>query len=134
MIALTNTTAQTLQPGQAITFDQVLTHTGCGECYRQNTSSIKMRGCGVYDVHFSGNIGGPTAATPVQLSIQVGGATLQGSLMISTPAAADDLNNVAKTLPVRNCCDDYDRLTVVNTGTVPVTVGAGSIFYVHRLG
>lgn len=134
MIVLTNTTEQTLAPGQAITFDEVLLHSGCGECHRRNTGSVKMRANGCYDVFFAANIGGTTAAVPVQLSIQVGGATLPETTMISVPAAVADRNNVARDTTVKNCCGDYDRLTVVNTGTVPVVVGANSVFKVRREG
>lgn len=133
MIVLSNTTAQTLQPGQAITFNNKILHTGCGECHRANTSSVKMRANGIYVATFSGNIGGATAATPVQLSIQVGGETLPETTMISVPAAANDLNNVSATTILRNCCGDYDRLTVVNTGTVPVIVDANTAFAIRRV-
>lgn len=133
MIVLSNTTAQTLQPGQTITFNNKILHTGCGECHRVNTGSVKMRANGIYVATFSGNIGGATAATPVQLSIQVGGETLPETTMISVPAAANDLNNVSTTTILRNCCGDYDRLTVVNTGTVPVIVDANTAFAIRRV-
>ena len=53
--------------------------------------------------------------------------------MISTTAAAGNLNNVAKTVGVRNCCGDYDRVTIVNTGTSTVTVGAGASLFIKRV-
>lgn len=133
MIILSNTTEQTIQAGQSITFNNKILHTGCAECHRANTGSVKMRANGIYVVSFSGNIGGATAATAVQLSIQIGGETLPETTMISIPAAANDLNNVATTTVLRNCCGDYDRLTVVNTGTEPVIVGANSAFTVRRV-
>ncbi len=134
MIILSNTTEQTIQAGQSITFNNKILHTGCAECHRANTGSVKMRANnGIYVVSFSGNIGGATAATAVQLSIQIGGETLPETTMISVPAAANDLNNVATATVLRNCCGDYDRLTVVNTGTEPVIVGANSAFTVRRV-
>lgn len=133
MIVLSNANAQTIQPGQAITFNAKNLRTGCNECHRENTGSVKMRAAGIYVVSFSGNIGGATAATPVQLSIQIGGETLPETTMISVPAAANDLNNVSTTTILRNCCGDYDRLTVVNTGTVPVIVDANTAFAVRRV-
>nr|DAP09071.1 MAG TPA: Protein of unknown function (DUF1619) [Caudoviricetes sp.] len=36
-------------------------------------------------------------------------------------------------IPVANCCCDYDRITVVNTGTVPVIVSANPVLFVHRI-
>lgn len=131
MISLSNTTAQTLTPGQSITFNTVVLHTGCAECHRANTSSVKLRAKGIYDVHFSANIGA-TVAGVAQLSIQLGGDTVNESTMISTTAAAGDLNNVSTAIPVRNCCDDYDRITVTNTGTTTVTVGANPVLFVSR--
>lgn len=131
MISLSNTTAQTVAPGQSITFNTVLLHTGCGECHRANTSSVKLRAHGIYEVAFSANIGS-TVAGVAQLSIQAGGDTLPESTMISTTAVAGNLNNVAKTIPVRNCCDDYDRITVTNTGTTTVTIGANPVLFISR--
>lgn len=133
MIVLSNANAQTIQPGQAITFNVKILRTGCNECHRENTGSVKMRAAGIYVVSFSGNIGGATAATPVQLSIQIGGETLPETTMISVSAAANDLNNVSTTTILRNCCGDYDRLTVVNTGTVPVIVDANTAFAIRRV-
>lgn len=132
MIVLSNTTAQTLAPGQAITFDDVVLHSGCGECHRRNTGSVKLRANGVYDVSFSGNIGAE-APGPAQLAIQLGWATLPETTMISQTAAAGDLNNVATSTGVKNCCGDYDRITVVNTGTTPLVVGANSSLFIKRL-
>lgn len=131
MISLSNTTAQTLEPGQSITFNIVILHTGCGECHRNNSSSVKLKARGIYEVSFSANIGA-TAAGAAQLSIQAGGDTLPESTMISTTAAAGDLNNVAKTIPIKNCCDDYDRITVTNTGTTTVTVGTNPVLFISR--
>lgn len=133
MIELSNTTAQTLAAGQSITFDKVLLKTGCGECHRANTGSVKMRANGIYKASFSGNISGATAGTAVQLSFQVGGATLPETLMVSTPGAANALNNVATSTLIKNCCGDYDRITVTNTGTTDVTIDANSAFIVQRL-
>lgn len=133
MIELTNTTAQTLPPGQAITFDKVLMKTGCAECHRENTASVKLRSRGIYLVCFGGNIGATTATTPVQLSIELGGDTLSNSTMISVSAAAEDLNAVSRTVPVQNTCGDYDRITVVNTGTTDALIGAGSSLFVRRI-
>lgn len=133
MIELSNTTAQTLEAGQAITFDKVLLKTGCGECHRANTGSVKLRSSGTYVVSFGANIGATAATTEVQLSIQIGGETIPQSTMISTTATVGNLNSVSRTVPVRNCCCDYDRITVVNTGTTELTVGANSCLFIRRV-
>lgn len=133
MIVLSNTAAQTITPGQSIIFDEVLLHTGSAECHRRNTASVNMKSQGIYAVSFSGNIGG-VAAGATQLSINAGGSPLPETTMISTTAAAGDLNNVSTETRVSNqCCCDYSNLAVTNTGTTDITVGANSAFVVNRV-
>ena len=126
MIVLSNSVQQTLTPGQAVTFDLVKMKCGCGECHRAGTSSVKLCKNCVYAVAFGGNVGGTVAGTPVQLTIALGGDPLNETTMISTPAAIGDLNSVYRATYVANCCCDYDRITVVNTGTSDVVVGANA--------
>lgn len=135
MIILSNTTDQILNPGQAITFNTVVLHTGNGECHRPGTSSVKMKANGIYEVTFNGNIGVPTGSTPgpVQLNIAVGGETLAETRMEVTPAAVNEFFNVNGKTAIKNCCCDYDRLTVVNTGTIPVIVGPNPSFFIKRV-
>lgn len=132
MILLSNSTEQTLTPGQSITFDTVILHSGCGECHRKNSTSIKMRANGIYEVHFNGNISG-TAAGQLELAIQLGGETLPETTMESALGTPGDFDNVSATTLVRNCCGDFDRVTVTNTGTSTVVVAANSAFFVKRL-
>ena len=132
MILLSNSTEQTLTPGQSITFDTVILHSGCGECHRKNSSSIKMRANGIYEVHFNGNISS-NAAGPVELTIELGGEPLNETLMQSTVGTPGDFESVSATTLVRNCCGDFDRVTVTNTGTSDVIVNANSAFFVKRL-
>lgn len=133
MIVLSNTTAQTLQPGQAITFDIVSLHTGTGECHRRGTSSVKMKNHGVYEVSFSGQITAGTAAQTPQLNIALGGDILAETIMRYTVPTAGYVGNVATSTFVKNCCCDYDRLTVVNTGTVPAIIDPNTSFKVKRV-
>lgn len=134
MIELSNSAPITLAPGATATFDRVVVNTGRCTCFRNNpTNSIKMANCGVYQLNFSGNISGAAAGTPVQLSIAVGSFALPESVMISTPSAADALNNVSKTTYYENDCNEFSRVTVVNTGTVDVTIGAGASLSVLKV-
>lgn len=133
MILLTNSAEITLAVGQTLTFDTVALRFGCGEYHRENSSAVKMCFNGPYVASFSGNIGGTTAATPVQLAFSLGGEVLADSVMISTPAAVGDLNNVSKTVGLANRCGDYDRIAIVNNGTTPVVVGAGASLLVTRV-
>lgn len=43
MIELTNSAAQTVLPEQAVTFDTVMLHTGCGECFTKGIPSVELR-------------------------------------------------------------------------------------------
>mgnify|MGYP004456209901 FL=1 len=135
MISLSNTTDQTVAVGQSITFNTVLLKSKNGaECHRKNSGSVKL--CArpaTYEVHFAANVTGATAGTAVQLSLAIGGETINESTMVYTPAAANAVGNVSTDIPVSNCCCDYDRITVVNTGTVPVIVSANPVLFVHRI-
>lgn len=69
----------------------------------------------------------------VQLTVQLGGASLPETQMISTPSAASSLNNVSTSTVVKNCCGDYDRITVVNTGATDINIGANPVLTIKRL-
>ena len=116
MIEISNSTAQTLTPGQAIAFDVTNLKTRCtAECHKTGMTDVRLRLYGIYEIVFSGN------------------AVLPGSTMISTTAAAGDLNNVAKTMLVGNGCGMYDIIRIVNTGTANLTVGPGANLVVRRI-
>lgn len=134
MIILSNDTEQTLAPGQSMTFNTVIVQAGHAECHRRNTGSVKMRCTGVYDIDFGANITG-TAAGAVELSIQLGGTTMPETTMIVTPAAAGDFFNVSRSTSIKNCCGDYDTVTITNTSdTATVVVGVNPILKIRRAG
>lgn len=128
MIVLSSGTAeQTLQVGQSIVFERVRQY-GCAESFRNNSGSVGLNfGGKIYEIAFSGNVGGTTAAAPVQLSIQIGGAPLAETTMISTPAAVGDLNNVSTSTRVQAAPRGLNNsITVTNTGTNPIVIGANA--------
>lgn len=133
MTELTNSTELTLAAGQTAVFDTVLLNKGCATCTWNGTGSIKLRGCGIYEVRFTGNIGVSGATGVAQLSIQMGGVTYNPSTIQSETSTEGNLNAVEKTFWLNGCCGDYSRLTVVNTGTTAVTIGIGSIFSARRI-
>lgn len=139
MIQVSNTTAQTLAPGQSITFDNVsfASRCGCNEYFTGNNTGVQVVP-GVYELGFGANIGATAATTAVQLSIQVNGATLPNTTAISTTAAAGDLNNVSRETLFRafafGGCGGSFTVTVTNTGTTDVTVGANSYLKIARVG
>lgn len=132
MIELTNTTAQTIQPGGAVTFDKVLLKTGCGECFNAMLpTSVKLRSNSIYDVEFNGNITGAANAI-LQLAIAVANRPMPQTVMNAVPAAADNLVNVSAGTYVKDCCCDLDRISIVNSGTTPVTIAPNSSFRIAR--
>lgn len=137
MIELTNSVAQTIQPGQTVSFDRVLLHTGCkkgSECFTERANdSVKLRNQGVYEVQFSGNIASATAGTPVQLALALGGKALPETVMVVTTSAANAFVNVATGTFINNCCCDFDRITVINTGTTPTLLSANMNLRIKRL-
>lgn len=132
MIELTNTTEQTIQPGAAIIFNTVQFQKGSC-CHRKNSPSAKLNRRGDFLISFSANVGSPTETTAVELIIEAGGEPLPETIMISTSAAAGDINNVAKQTIVHNCCCDYDRITVVNNGTAAVNVDAYPVLIITEV-
>lgn len=135
MIVLSNSTAQTILPGSSITFDVEQLHSGCGECHRKNSSAVILRATGgSYEIQFHGNIGGPVAATEVQLSINAGGEPLPETVMRSTPTTANtEFNNVGAATALKNCCSATERITVTNTGIYTVLVAPGSALFIKRV-
>lgn len=134
MIELRNSVAQIIQPGQAVTFDTLVFKSGNCECWRKGTGAVRVRPGAVYEVGFNGNISGTAAGTPVQLAIALGGQALPETVMVSTPSTANAFNNVGTGTFIRDCCCDADRITVINTGTVPVLLSANMNLRIKRLG
>ena len=139
MIEVSNTAAVALAVGQALPFNNVIWKSGCAESFRGGSSQVRI-GAGVYELTFHGNVSGPTAATAVQLNIAIDGAALPETTMISTPTVAGDLNNVSAGTKVGNqstCCNPCPgnlSVSVVNTGTTPITIAANSVLSVKRIG
>lgn len=133
MIVLSNLTAQSILPGQAVTFDKVILKAGNCECWNsQIPKSVKLKGQGIYSLGFSGNVSSPTAGAAMQLAIAVGGQPLVETAMNRTPSTANVLDNISTETRFRNCCCDMDRLSVINTGTVPVVLAPNSAFVIER--
>lgn len=130
MVVLSNTTEQTLQPGQSLTFDKLISHSGCGECARSG-GPVALRFSGIYRLTFHGNITGATAALPVELSISVGGAPLAETKMIYTPAAANAVGNVGTETYVPTCAAG-NNITLTNTGENPIIISANTALTVIR--
>lgn len=129
MIVLSNTAAQTIQPGAAATFDVVKLHTGCGEFHRAGSGSVRLR-AGLYTFEFTGNVGG-AAGTQPDLAIAVDGDPLPETTMTETVALATDVHNVHASTKF---CNRFGGsiATVINTGTTPVELAANPALVVKR--
>lgn len=121
MIVLSNTAAQTIQPGAAATFNVVKLHTGCGEFHRTGSGSVRLR-AGLYAFDFTGNVGG-AAGTQPSLAIAVDGDTLPETTMTETIALATDVHNVHASTKF---CNRFggSTVTVVNTGSTAIELAA----------
>lgn len=138
IIQLSNNAAQTVAVGEQVTFNTTILRNCCMLTQRANSGTIGISGQGgVYEIGFSANVGGPTAATAVQLTIRYDGANLNETTMISVPTTADtEFNSVSTTTFVEtgNGCGCSNALiTVINTGTTPIIIDANPTFYVRRV-
>ena len=138
MIELSNTTTQTIEPGEIATFDTTLLHTGCGECHRRNTGVVNLNARGncrqkpIYEVFFNGNVGG-AAGTQANLVVGIGVSNLPETTMTATITAATDVYNVSAHTFVSDCCDNFDSLSIRNVGTAAVTLAANPSFAIRRI-
>ena len=133
MIELSNTAAQTIAPGQSLTFDTVLLKTGCAEAHRSNSGIITLKAdCAVYEIHFAANISA-TAAGTAQLAISLDGEPLIETTMINTITTAGDPDNAATATLVKTGCGCCGKISVTNTGTTSVIVSANPALFVKRV-
>lgn len=133
MIELSNTAAQTIAPGQSLTFDTVLLKTGCAEAHRTNSGIITLKAdCAVYEIHFAANISA-TAAGTAQLTISLDGEPLVETTMINTISTAGDPDNAATATLVKTGCGCCGKISVTNTGTTSVIVSDNPALFVKRV-
>lgn len=133
MIELSNTAAQTIAPGQSLTFDTVLLKTGCAEAHRTNSGIVTLKAdCAVYEIHFAANISA-TAAGTAQLAISLDGEPLIETTMINTISTSGDPDNAATATLVKTGCGCCGKISVTNTGTTSVIVSANPALFVKRV-
>ena len=141
IIQLSNNAAQTIPVGGQVTFNTTILKSGCSIGQRANSGTVNINGqsgiSGIFEIGFSANVGGPTAATAVELTIQYDGANLNETTMISVPATATtEFNSVSTTtfIEIGNSCCATAQITVVNTGTTDIIIDANPTLYVRRIG
>ena len=126
MKTLSNTTEQVLSPGESITFDLVLLSTGCAERHRTGSANVELiNGC-IFNVDFSANIANGTGGGEIELSVMLNGEALPAGNLISTPAAANEINNVARPGLKIQTFGCSNTISVRNTGEDDIILPARS--------
>lgn len=133
MIVLTTTTDLTIPVGGTINFDNVVLNTGCRCWHRSNSSIARIVGKGNFLISFHANIGSDTALTDAIVTVRDTGEPIPGMTLNSVTATGGDVYNVSGTTIIHNCCGDYGRISVANTGTTPINVGAGATLVIAGL-
>lgn len=126
---ITANALQTVQANQNVVFTETAVCGNSSILHREGSGLVTLRGltdqCRArFKVYFSGNVAIPTGGTvaPITLAIAINGEGVGPTTMISTPAAAEEFNNVASFIYIevpRCCC--Y-TLSVRNLGTDPIDV------------
>lgn len=140
---------QVIQPGGSAVFDLAPVPCNRGMIYhRQGSAQFRLAspsamgyrrgGCNCpcrgmpsanYVVSFHGNVGLPegTTVTPITLALALDGETDLDSAMESTPAAAEEYNNVgAEVVEEVPWICRCGSVSVRNTGATPITLRAGA--------
>lgn len=140
MIELINTAVQTVQPLQAVVYNEVVYRSRrCAEGYRGDGGLVKLIPPGnadsVYRVTFNGNIAVPTGETVGEISVAIAadGEVLAGTTARITPAAVENYFNVSLNTLVRVPCGCCTPVSVRNTSDIPILVDNPNIV-VARIG
>lgn len=126
---ITANALQTVQANQNVIFTDTAVCGSNSIMHREGSGLVTLRGltdqCRArFKVYFSGNVAIPAggAVAPITLAIALNGEGVGPTTMISTPAAAEEFNNIASFIYVevpRGCC--Y-QLSVKNIGAAPIDV------------
>lgn len=125
MIELINTAVQTVQPGQAVVYNETVFRSRRGsEGYRGDGGLVKLNEPGVYRVTFNGNIAVPTGETVGEISVAItqDGETLNGTTARVIPAAVENYFNVSAQTLVTAGCGCCVPVTARNTSDIPILV------------
>lgn len=132
MIVLSNTTAQTLKPGESLIFDNTVIQSGCAEYHSDHSSSVLMLKPGMYEIHFTGNVAGIEDDSTLRLAVRVGSSTLSETTMMKTVRPKEQYSNVAAATIVR-CGTKGTDIGVTNIGAVPIVIAPHSSIFIKRV-
>lgn len=146
MAEYSNSTVQTVNPGESIVFTE--TPVPCTRGFvrhREGSGNFLLSGyvpytggCGcnrsnsaLYLVDFGANIAVPTGGTveAISVALTIDGSTLPASIMTVTPAAVEQYFNVSRAINVemwRGCCE---TVTIRNISEQPILVQNANIIF-----
>lgn len=120
---------QTVAANQNVQFTETAVRGNCSILHREGSGLVTLRGitdqCRArFRVSFGGNVAIPAGGTvaPISLAIAINGEAIGPTTMISTPAAAEEFNNVYTSVFLNvpaGCC--Y-TISVVNIGDDDIDV------------
>lgn len=132
MIVLSNTTAQTLKPGESLIFDNTVIRSGCAEYHSDHSPSVLILKPGMYEIHFTGNVAGVEDESTLRLGIRVGSNTMSETTMMKTVCHKEHYSNVAAATIMR-CETKGKAIGVTNIGAVPIVIAPHSSVFVKRV-
>ena len=123
---------QTVAVGGNVVFTETTVKPCCAVTHREGSGVFTLHGGKDYFLIFSANVSGATAGTEVDLAITIAGEEIQSTRMASTPAVADDLNNVntAINIKVPSCC--CYTVAIENVGTTEITVANANLIIIKE--
>lgn len=111
---ITANALQTIEANQNILFTDTVVRGNCNAVHREGSGLVTLRGltnqCRArFKITFGGNVALPTGATvaPISLALSINGEPVASTTMISTPAAAEEFNNVFSAIYIdvpAGCC------------------------------
>lgn len=123
MIVLTNPNEQTVQPGEAIVFTQIVERESCCPGLSPAGTSVKLSKGTQHRIDFNVNISGAAGTTPT-LAVALGGEPIVWTTMVATEPVDGRVQNLGIGFPLKQGCCDFDRVSVINTGTAEVVIAA----------
>ena len=126
---LTANAIQTVAAGSNVVFTDTVVAGNCSMVHRDDSGLVTLRGiteqCRArFRVSFGGNIAITTGGTvgPISLALAINGEPVATTTMISTPAAAEEYNNIFSAIFIdvpRGCCS---QISVRNTSDQAIDV------------
>ena len=121
---------QTVNTGASVVFTETAVPGNTSIMHREGSGLVTLRGvtnqCRArFRISFGANVGLPadtTPVVPVSLAIAINGEPVTVTTMISTPTAAEQLNNVSRTLFLdvpNGCCT---QVSIENISTEPISI------------